>query len=414
MTQHDAGAPGASKQLLVLNCGSSSIKFQVYGAEGGEPRVRATGLVERIGGDTGTLKLTVPGREPVVQVSEILDHVDALQLVRATLVDPKIGLFARLEEVTAIGHRVVHGGEHFTESVRIDEHAIDKIRECIDLAPLHNPHNLRGILACRQVLPDVPQVAVFDTAFHQTMPRSAYLYALPSVLYARHRIRRYGFHGTSHLYVHDRAVARSRAPDRALKVITAHLGNGCSVAAVLGGRSVDTSMGMTPLEGLVMGTRCGDLDPQVVLHVMEKEELTPAQTSTMMNKHSGLQGISGVSSDMRDLLAASAKGDERAELAVEIFCYRLRKYIGAYAAALGGLDLLVFTGGIGTFAPEVRARALAGLGWMGVELDGAANAAATSADRETTISTKDGRVEVMVVPTNEELVIARDTLRLVS
>lgn len=390
------------KQVLVLNCGSSSIKFQLYATDGDDLSMRANGLVEKIGGEGGTLKVTGPGREPVHQVREILDHVEALQLVLSTL---------KLDEISAIGHRVVHGGEHFTDSVKIDEKALEQIRECVDLAPLHNPHNLRGIVACRQVLPQVPQVAVFDTAFHQTMPPVAYMYALPHVLYTRHQVRRYGFHGTSHLYVHARAAARTRHTGE-LKVITAHLGNGSSVAAVRGGKSIDTSMGMTPLEGLVMGTRCGDLDPQVVLHVMDKEELTSAQTSTMMNKHAGLQGISGISGDMRDLLAAEAKGDQRAKLAVDMFCYRLRKYIGAYAAALGGLDVLVFTGGIGTFAPAVRARATEGLAWMGVELDAAANQAAVSADRETTVST--GRVEVMVIPTNEELVIARDTLRLLS
>jgi len=408
--------PSEARQLLVLNCGSSSIKFQVFGADPAslECAVRATGQIERIGSEAAVLKLAIAGREPVLSTREVIDHVEALQLVLSTLTDAKAGLFADLAEISAIGHRVVHGGEHFTDSVLIDDAALAHIRECVDLAPLHNPHNLRGILACRQVLPAVPQVAVFDTAFHQTMPPVAYLYALPSVLHARHRIRRYGFHGTSHLYVHARAVRRSQHAGRAdLKVITAHLGNGCSLAAIAGGRSVDTSMGLTPLEGLVMGTRCGDLDPQVVLHVMDKEELTPSQVSTMMNKHSGLQGLSGISSDMRDLQRAAAEGEKRARLAIDVFCYRLRKYIGAYAAALGGLDLLVFTGGIGTFSPEVRAQSTEGLGFLGLTLDAVANAAAVG-ERESTISPPDARVETMVIPTNEELVIARDTLRLVS
>ena len=399
-----------------MNCGSSSIKFQLYGTDEShtECTVRASGQVEKIGSEAAILKLTIEGREPIVQTREVLDHVEALGLVKDTLTDPAVGLLGTLDEIGAIGHRVVHGGEHFTGSVIIDNAAIDRIRECIDLAPLHNPHNLRGITACRQVLPDVPQVAVFDTAFHQTMEPTAYLYALPSVLYTRHRIRRYGFHGTSHLYVHERAVARSRHAGRTdLKVITAHLGNGCSLAAIASGRSIDTSMGLTPLEGLVMGTRCGDIDPQIVLHVMDKEELTPAQASTMMNKHSGLQGLSGLSSDMRDLLKASAEGDQRSKQAVELFCYRLRKYIGAYAAALGGLDLLVFTGGIGTFAPEVRDQSVRGLAFLGVEVDPALNRAAVTPTGETTISPPGSRVEVMVIPTNEELVIARDTLRLV-
>jgi acetate kinase len=401
-------------KLLVLNCGSSSIKFQVYTSADCEDgcKVIASGLVEKIGTDAGILKLAVGDRPAQVQARELLDHVQGLEAMFAALTDPKDGVLKDPGEITAVGHRVVHGGEHFTQSVLLTDEAIEQIRECIDLAPLHNPHNLRGIVACRQLVPRVPQVAVFDTAFHQTMQPTAYLYALPHVLYSRHKVRRYGFHGTSHLYVHARAVARARAKG-SLKVITAHLGNGCSVAAIDGGRSVDTSMGMTPLEGLVMGTRCGDLDPQVVLHVMEKEELTSAQASTMMNKHSGLQGISGVSSDMRDLLKAAGEGDKRARQAVDIFCYRLRKYIGAYAAALGGLDVLVFTGGIGTFAPAVRAQSMEDLRFLGIEVDAAANAAAVVADRESTISTAGSRVEVMVIPTNEELVIARDTMRLI-
>jgi acetate kinase len=431
--------------VLVVNSGSSSVKFQLFafpaagtapegdrrppaGPSGPLPEappsrppreaagvILASGAIDKIGMEAAVLRYQAHGGQPVVKAREAHDHARAIEIALSALTNREWGGAAIADpgEIAAVGHRVVHGGDQFTRSVVIDDGVLEGIRGCVDLAPLHNPHNIRGILACSRLLPGAVQVAVFDTAFHQTMPKTSYLYALPAVLHARYRVRRYGFHGTSHLYVHGQAIGRSRHRGRGdLKVVTAHLGNGCSLAAIDSGRSVDTSMGMTPLEGLVMGTRCGDVDAQAILHVMEKEELTLAQASTMMNKHSGLAGISGVSSDMRDLLKAAGEGEERARLAIEMFCYRLRKYIGSYAAALGGLDILVFTGGIGTFAPAIRERAVSGLAFAGVELDLAANAGATAGDRETTISTAGSRVEVMVIPTNEELVIARDTLRL--
>jgi acetate kinase len=295
--------------------------------------------------------------------------------------------------------------------VLIDEEVLAKIRQCIDLAPLHNPHNIRGINAALRNLPGVPQVAVFDTAFHSTLPPHAYLYPLPQVLYRRYEIRRYGFHGTSHYYVFQRAVALLGRPAEELKVITAHLGNGCSITAVDGGRSVDTSMGLTPLEGLVMGTRCGDIDPSIILHVMGREELNLSEANTLLNKHSGLQGLSGISSDVRDLIGEMEKGDERAKLAIDIYCYRLKKYIGAYAAAMGGLDALVFTAGVGQNSPLVRAKSCEGLEYMGLVLDEKANLEAVG--KEADISRPESRVKVFAIPTNEELVIARDTERIV-
>jgi acetate kinase len=310
-----------------------------------------------------------------------------------------------------VGHRVVHGGEHFRASVLIDEKVLDAIEECFDIAPLHNPPNVKGYRAARDLLPDVPQVAVFDTSFHQTMEPRAFLYGLPYVLYQRHGVRRYGFHGTSHRFVSRRlAELVGRAGDPSLRAITCHLGNGCSLAAIRGGRSVDTSMGFTPLEGLVMGSRSGDLDPAILLYVAGKEELGSAELNALLNKHSGLLGISGLSNDMRRLLEAEAAGNARAALAVDIFCYRLRKYVAAYVGALGGLDALAFAGGIGENAAAVRARALAGLDVMGLAVEPEANAAARG---EAEISPPGAGCRVFVVPTNEELMIARDTFAIV-
>jgi acetate kinase len=307
---------------------------------------------------------------------------------------------------------MVHGGEHFKSSVLVDDAVLRAIEECFDIAPLHNPPNVKGYRAARDLMRDAPHVAVFDTAFHQTMEPVAFLYALPYVLYERHAIRRYGFHGTSHRFVSRRAAELlGRADDPLLRLVTCHLGNGCSVAAIRGGRSVDTSMGFTPLEGLVMGTRSGDLDPAILLHVMAKEELGPGELNALLNKHSGLLGLSGLSNDMRKLLEAEAAGNERAKLAVDVFCYRLRKYIAAYVGALGGLDALVFTGGIGENAAAVRERSVAGLGAMGVAIDPAANAQARG--READVAPPGPGCRVLVVPTNEELLIARDTYRIV-
>ncbi len=317
-----------------------------------------------------------------------------------------------VSDIHAVGHRVVHGGERFTQSVLIDDEVLRGIEDCIDLAPLHNPSNIRGILAAREVFgPGLPQAAVFDTAFHQTLPPQAYLYALPYQWYRRHRIRRYGFHGTSHRYVAYR-YRKLRGIERAqTKVITLHLGNGCSAAAIMAGDSLDTSMGLTPLEGLVMGTRSGDVDPAIFDYIGAKEGLTPQEVDSVLNKQSGLLGISGLTNDMRELLdEARESGDRRARLAVEIFCYRVRKYIGAYMAALGGADAVVFTGGIGENSPEVRARICEGQGWMGLELDPARNEAHTG-KREGLISAEGSRLSVYVIPTDEELLIARDTVR---
>jgi acetate kinase len=332
----------------------------------------------------------------------------------ALLTDPQHGVIRDRSEIAAVGHRVVHGGERFKSSVLFDDDVLEGIEACFDMAPLHNPPNVRGYRAARAVLPKVPQVAVFDTSFHQTMPAEAYVYGIPYVLYQRHGIRRYGFHGTSHRFVSRRAAEMlGRSPeDPALRVITCHLGNGCSIAAVRGGRSVDSSMGFTPLEGLVMGTRCGDIDPAVLLHIIAREEIGPAELNALLNKHSGLLGISGVSNDMRALLDAEASGNERAKLAVDVFCYRLRKYIAAYTGVLGGVDAVAFAGGIGENAPAIRARALTGLDALGLSIDPARNDSARGTEADISPAGKAARV--LVVATNEELLIARDTYRIVS
>jgi acetate kinase len=405
-------------KVLVLNCGSSSVKFQLVevataGAGGGEDRLLAKGLVENIGGDA-ILKCEAEGKAPVKESAEILEHKIAVERVLDLLVRPETGALRDRREIEAVGHRVVHGGERFKASVLITDDVVGGIEDCYDMAPLHNPPNVKGYRAVRAVLADVPQVAVFDTSFHQTMEPAAYLYGLPYVLYQRHGIRRYGFHGTSHRFVSQRlAELMGRDPaDPGLRLITCHLGNGCSVAAIRAGRSIDTSMGFTPLEGLVMGTRSGDLDPAIVLHVMRKEELGTSELNALLNKHSGLIGVSGLSNDMRSLLDAEAGGDARAKLAVDVFCYRLKKYVGAYVAALGGVDGLAFAGGIGENAPVVRERSLGGLAALGLELDPERNRAARGQDAE--IGAAGARARVFVVPTNEELLIARDTAGIVS
>jgi len=404
-------------KVLVLNCGSSSVKFQLVETDGasssaGTDRALARGLVENIGG-TAILRYEAEGRTAVKETAEILEHKIAVERVLALLAREDTGVIKDRAEIDAVGHRMVHGGEHFKTSVLIDDAVLRAIEECFDIAPLHNPPNVKGYRAARDLLRDVPHVAVFDTAFHQTMEPVAFLYALPYVLYQRHAIRRYGFHGTSHRFVSRRSSEMlGRPDDPALRVITCHLGNGCSVAAIRGGRSVDTSMGFTPLEGLVMGSRSGDLDPAILLHVMAKEELGAAELNALLNKHSGLIGLSGLSNDMRKLLEAEANGNERAKLAVDVFCYRLRKYVAAYVGVLGGLDALVFTGGIGENAPAVRARAVAGLHAMGIAVDPARNEAARG--REAEIAPEGNACHVQVIPTNEELLIARDTCRIVS
>ena len=406
--------------VLVLNCGSSTAKFQLIAtdldhiAQDADEHL-AGGQIERIGGEA-VITFRARGGEARRSTAPVRDVRAAVEtIIRwVTSADSGIREVQSVADIHAVGHRVVHGGERFTHSVLIDAEVLRGIEDCIDLAPLHNPGNIRGIEAAREVFgPGLPQVAVFDTAFHQTLPPHAYLYALPYQWYRRHRVRRYGFHGTSHRYVAYRYRKLRGLGRERTDIITLHLGNGCSAAAIKGGDSVDTSMGMTPLEGLVMGTRSGDIDPAIIDYVGAKEGLSMQEAELVLNKQSGLLGISGLTNDMRELLEESHEsGDRRAVLAVDIFCYRVRKYVGAYLAALGGADALVFTGGIGENSAEVRARVCEGLGWMGVELDPQANEA-TTGRREGLISRPDSRLAVYVIPTDEELLIARDTVRLI-
>lgn len=405
-------------KILVLNCGSSSVKFQVIATsleaiERNSDETLARGAVEKIGLPDSRVILQVGNRKPYQEITEILEHRAAVEKVLKMLAHPEHGLLKDIAEIEAVGHRVVHGGEKFASSVLVTDEVEAMIEECVVLAPLHNPHNLRGLRAARALLPNVPHVAVFDTAFHQSLPPKAFIYGLPYQLYTRHRIRRYGFHGTSHRFVAIRTAALLGRSLDSLKIITCHLGNGCSMTAIDRGRSIDTTMGFTPLEGLLMGTRCGDLDPAILPWLLAVEELSLSQLNAMLNKHSGLYGISGVSSDMREVLAAAESGNRRAALAVEVFCYRIRKYIGAYAAALGGLDAVTFTGGIGENSPQIRAQALEGLGFLGIKLDTTANLSATS-QTPTLISQAESPVAVAVIPTNEERVIARDTVRVLA
>lgn len=402
-------------KVLVLNCGSSSVKFQVIETslemiEANEDVMLARGGVEKIGLSDSRLSIDVPGRKPYQEIAEILEHRAAVERVLKILVHPEHGVISKVSDIEAVGHRMVHGGEKFASSVLVDHEVEAMIEECVVLAPLHNPHNLRGLAAARSLLPAVPHVAVFDTAFHQSMPPRAFIYGLPYELYTRHAVRRYGFHGTSHRFVAIRTAGLLKRKLEEVKIVTCHLGNGCSMAAVDRGRSVDTTMGFTPLEGLLMGTRSGDLDAAILPWVMAMEELTLAQLNAMLNKHSGLYGVSGVSSDMREIEAACAAGNKRACLALEIFCYRIRKYIGAYAAAMEGLDAVTFTGGIGENSSLVRQTSLAGLGFLGIDLDEEANRNAQRG-KEVLVSRPGSRVAAAVVPTNEERVIARDTVR---
>ncbi len=397
-------------KILVLNCGSSSIKYQLFdNAQGEQPLCK--GLIERIGMRDAILNQSRMDGDKVKLVAEIIDHSVAIEYILAILLSPNHGVLKDRNEIDAVGHRVVHGGEKFTGSVLINKEVMDQLHECIELAPLHNPANIKGIKACQQLMPTIPQVGVFDTAFHHTIPDYAYMYALPYVLYKRYFIRRYGFHGTSHFYVANRAAAMMGKPIEDLRIITAHLGNGCSITAVDHGKSVDTSMGFTPVEGLVMGARCGDIDPAALLHIMEKEDLSRAEANALMNKHSGLIGLSGISSDMRDIMNEVKNGNDRAELALNVFCYRVRKYIGSYMAAMGGLDAIVFTGGIGENATEVRKRSVQNLEGMGFVMDNDANE--NLPNNERFVNTPDSKVKIMVIPTNEELVIARDTEQIV-
>ena len=393
--------------ILVINCGSSSLKYQLFCMEG--ERVLARGLVERIGMAGSVLTVANRDQDKVRIQTPLANHKEAISLVLDTLTDGDMGPLARYEDIDAIGHRVVHGGEAFAGSVKIDDLVMEAVKDNIDLAPLHNPPNIMGIEACREILPRVPQVAVFDTAFHQTMPKYAFLYGLPYELYEKHGIRRYGFHGTSHKYVALRGAVLLGRPLEELKIITCHLGNGASIAAIDRGRSVETSMGFTPLEGLIMGTRSGDIDPSIILHLQKELHMSVAEVSDILNKKSGIYGISGVSSDFRDVEKAAADGNERAQLALETFYYQAMKYIGAYGAVMNGVDLLVFTAGLGENSKETRAEICKNLGYLGVELDPGKNAVR---GQEALISAATSRVAVYVIPTNEELMIARDTAKI--
>jgi len=406
--------------ILVLNCGSSSLKFQIIDTdlkkiESNSDEQKARGLVERIGGQS-IVTLNAAGKKQVKQTLPLRDHRVALDYVLRWMIAPETGIpgIRSLADINAVGHRVVHGAERFKKSALIDDEIIKGIEDCIDLAPLHNPANLKGIYAARELFgPGVPQVAVFDTAFHSYMPETSYLYAIPYQLYRRHKIRRYGFHGTSHRYVAFRYRLLTGKKPEETNVITIHLGNGCSATAIKNGVSVDTSMGMTPLEGLVMGTRCGDIDPAIIEYLALKEAMSITEIDALLNKQSGLLGLSGLTNDMRDLLAEEKEhNDRRAKLAIDIFCLRVKKYIGAYLAEMGGADAIIFTGGIGENAVDIRSRICTGLEWLGIEIDEELNKQFYGG-KEGDISKKDARVRTFVIPTNEELLIARDTLRCV-
>lgn len=395
--------------VLVINCGSSSLKYQLFNTL--TQTVTAKGLVERIGIEGSALTHQPEGQDKITVTGPVANHREAIEIVLQALSGGEHRVINSLSEIQAVGHRVVHGGEKFAGSVLIDERVMDALKECSELAPLHNPPNITGIEACRTLLPGVPQVGVFDTAFHQTMPAQAYLYGLPYELYEQYGIRRYGFHGTSHKYVTQRAASLLGKSLEETKIITCHLGNGASIAAVQGGQSVATSMGFTPLEGLMMGTRCGDIDPAIVMFIMEKEGLTVDQVNDLLNKKSGVLGLSGLSSDFRDLEAAAKDGHKRAQLALDIFAYDVKKYIGAYAAVLNGTDAIVFTAGLGENSVLIRSMICNGLDYLGVSLDEEQNQVR---GRETDISAAGSKVKVLVIPTNEELMIARDTEQLVA
>ena len=395
-------------KILVLNCGSSSIKYQLFNMT--DRSVIAKGGVEKLGMKGSFLKHVRQDGQVIVFEGEILDHKIGIEYILGVLTNERYGCLKGLEELDAVGHRVVHGGERFNASALLTEEILEEVTKCIDIAPLHNPPNLKGIRAMEELIPGIPQVGVFDTAFHQTMEPKAYMYGIPYALYKKYGIRRYGFHGTSHRYVTKRACELLGVDYNTQKIISCHLGNGASVAAVKNGKSIDTSMGFTPVEGLVMGTRCGDLDVGVVNFIMEKEEIGLRSASTLFNKTSGMLGISGVSSDMREIEMAKKSGNERAALALEIYNYRVKKYIGSYVAAMGGLDILIMTGGIGENADATREGICSELECLGITLDYAKNKGFRS---EGVISTPDSKVKIIVVPTDEELVIALDTEEIV-
>ena len=397
--------------ILVINAGSSSLKYQLLNPETEE--LLAKGLCERIGIDGKfTYKPQIEGKEKLDAVDIAMPtHAEAIKTVLNTLVDPKNGVIASMKEIDAVGHRVVHGGEKFAHSVLITDDVMKAIEECIPLAPLHNPANITGIKACQEVMPGVPMVAVFDTAFHQTMPPRAFTYAIPYEYYTQDGIRRYGFHGTSHSYVSKRAAEILDLPIEVLKIVTCHLGNGSSVDAIAAGKSIETSMGFTPLDGLPMGTRCGSIDVSIIEYLMENHNMTIDEVMNILNKKSGMLGVSGVSSDFRDLEKAADEGNERAKLAIDMFCYKTHKRIGSAAAAMNGIDVLIFTAGVGENSPELREKIASGLDFMGVKID---HTRYMVRGKEAIVSTDDSRVKILVIPTNEELVIAQDTASIVS
>jgi acetate kinase len=396
-------------KIFVINCGSSSLKYKLFDMR--DEDVLAEGIIERIGIENSFLKYEKKEGTDIKIEHDIPTHKEGIELLIETLLSDEHGVLEDMDEIKAVGHRVAHGGEKFAHSTLIDEEVMKEIEDISDLAPLHNPANLMGITVCKELMPETPQVAVFDTAFHQTMPAEAYTYAIPYKYYEKYGIRRYGFHGTSHGYVAARAAKMMDKNIEDLNIVTCHLGNGASIAAVKKGQSVDTSMGFTPLEGLVMGTRCGDIDPAIIPFIMDKEDMTASEIDSVLNKESGLYGVSGVSSDMRDIEEAADNGNNQAQVALDIFNYRVKKYIGSYSAAMGGVDAVVFTAGIGENAIETREEILTGLEYMGIEIDKEAN---DCRGKEQIISTADSRVKAMVIPTNEELVIAKDTKEIVS
>ena len=395
-------------KIFVINCGSSSLKYKLFDMR--DEDVLAEGIIERIGIENSFLKYETKEGTDIKIEHEIPTHKEGIELLIETLLSDEHGVLENMDEIKAVGHRVAHGGEKFAHSTLIDDEVMKEIGDISDLAPLHNPANLMGIEVCEELMPETPQVAVFDTAFHQTMPEEAYTYALPYEYYEKYGVRRYGFHGTSHGYVANRAAEMMDQDINNLKIVTCHLGNGASIAAVKNGESVDTSMGFTPLEGLVMGTRCGDIDPAIVPFIMDKEDMIASDIDSILNKESGLYGVSGVSSDMRDIEGAADEGNNQAKVALDIFNHRVKKYIGSYSAAMGGVDAVVFTAGIGENAIETREEILAGLEYMGIIIDKKAN---DIRGKEQIITTSDSTVKAMVIPTNEELVIAKDTKAIV-
>jgi acetate kinase len=394
-------------KILVLNCGSSSIKYALYNMD--DKSVMTSGGAERVGLDGAFVKVKLANGEKKQIMHDIPEHTEGVKFIFSLLTDPEIGVIKDLSEIDAVGHRMVHGGEKFNKSVVLNDEVLKVFEECIDLAPLHNPANLKGVKAVSELMPNLPQVGVFDTAFHQTVPAKAYMYAVPYELYEQYGVRRYGFHGTSHRYVSKRVCDFLGVNPEDKKIITCHIGNGASIAAVDGGKCVDTTMGLTPLEGVMMGTRSGDIDGGAISFLQKKLGLDADGISDLLNKKSGVQGITGISSDMREIEAAEKAGNERAILAMEMYNYRIKKYIGAYAAAMGGCDIIVFTAGVGENQAGMRAGVCEGMEWMGVKLDAAANAVR---GEETIISTPDSKVTVVVIPTDEELMIASDTMEL--